>query len=167
MNLLVGNGISLVAALFLAASCCVKERRRVFLLQTANCLLLAAASWFFGSYAGITTLLVSAARNYVVAKGKYTKPVMAGFLALTVILGIWVNNRGWIGLLPVAATVQYTLCCHFFTSVKGTRGSIWVNELLWVFYSCLILNFATAFSDLAVLLVDSVSLFWNGSLKRK
>ena len=55
-NLIIGNSISFVAALFMAASCCVNDRHRVFLLQAVECALLCVASIFFGSWSGITTL---------------------------------------------------------------------------------------------------------------
>lgn len=51
MSIITGNIISLAAAAFLAASCVMKSRNGIFAMQFMNCALLAAASYFFGSYA--------------------------------------------------------------------------------------------------------------------
>ncbi|GAA6295465.1 hypothetical protein F220043C3_38990 [Enterocloster asparagiformis] len=157
-NLIIGNSISFVAALFMAASCCVNDRHRVFLLQAVECALLCVASIFFGSWSGITTLALSATRNYLVSKDKFNQNLMVLFLVLVVVFGVWANNRGLIGLIPVVATVEYTICCHYVKEIKAVKCSIFVNTFLWVFYSFAIMDFSTGFTDATVLIIDAVSL---------
>ena len=53
--LIIGNGISFVAAIFMVASCVVKRKRTIFLCQFLECALLAVASVFFGALAGAMT----------------------------------------------------------------------------------------------------------------
>lgn len=89
MNILIGNIISLIAAVFLAVSCTVKTRNKVFIMQFMNCALLAVASYFFGSYAAITTLVLCCIRNIFILKDKFTKPVMAVIITLVLIFGIY------------------------------------------------------------------------------
>ncbi len=158
-NIVIGNIISFIAAIFMAISCTVKNRKTIFYLQALNCLVLAVASLFFGSYAGITTLLISTVRNIIVAHDKYTKPVMYIFLILTVLLGVFANNRGFTGLLPVIATVQYTLCLNLFKGLFLTRISIFVNTALWVTYSFIIRDFSTACMDSISLITVTVAIF--------
>lgn len=146
-NIVIGNIISFIAAIFMAISCAVKNRKFIFYLQALNCFILAVASVFFGAYAGITTLLISTVRNIIVAHDKYTKPVMYVFLVLTVVLGIFANNRGFTGLLPVIATVQYTLCLNLFKGLLSTRICIFINTAIWVTYSFIIKDFSTACMD--------------------
>ena len=116
--LIIGNGISFVAAIFMVASCVVKRKRTIFLCQFLECALLAVASVFFGALAGMTTL---------VANDRYTKPMMTVFLILTIVAGVLANTRGLVGLLPVFATVEYTICCHYIVGEKATKCSIFVN----------------------------------------
>lgn len=156
--IVIGNIISFFAALFMIASCIVKGKRATFFCQFLECSLLAVASIFFGSFAGVTTLVLSAARNLVVAKDRYTKPLMYLFLVLTIVLGMLANTRGPIGFLPVVATVEYTVCCHYITGEKATKCSIFANILIWVVYSFLISDFSTAISDSIVLVVDAVAI---------
>lgn len=152
--LIIGNILSFGAAMFTAASCCVKDRRKVFLFQFMECAVLAAASFFFGAYAGITALVLSGARNLLIAANRFDRRLMWVFLALIAAAGLLTNNRGLVGLMPVAATLEYTVCCHYVTGVKATRVSILVNALIWMVYSALILDISTAISNLIVSLVD-------------
>ena len=156
--ILIGNIISFAAAVCMLWSTFSGTRKNIFLLQFFECALLAIATVFFGVYAGVAVLLLSAVRNLLVAKGLYTRPIMLVCLALTVILSLLANNRGFLGLIPMFATLQYTLCSHFVQSVKGTRLSILVNTLFWVVYSFLIRDFSTAVSDSVVLVFTAVNL---------
>ncbi len=130
--MIIGNILSFFAALFMVASCVVKRKQAVFFCQFLECALLAVASVFFGSLAGMTTLVLSAVRNLVVAKGRYTKPVMVAFVILTIVAGLLANTRGLVGLLPVLATVEYTICCHYIEGEMATKCSIFVNVLVCI-----------------------------------
>ncbi len=79
--------------------------------------------------------------------------MMTVFLILTIVAGVLANTRGLVGLLPVFATVEYTICCHYIVGEKATKCSIFVNVLLWVIYSFLICDLSTAVSDTIVLLL--------------
>ena len=95
--MIIGNILSFFAALFMVASCVVKRKQAVFFCQFLECTLLAVASVFFGSLAGMTTLVLSAVRNLVVAKDRYTKPVMVAFVILTIVAGLLPTRGGWSG----------------------------------------------------------------------
>ena len=99
-------------------------------------------------------------------KDKFTKPVLAFIIVSVVILGLLSNNRGIIGLMPVAATVEYTTCCYFIRDVRKTRVSILINEIIWVKYSLLVRDFSTAISDSAVIVVDIMSILKSRSKKQ-
>ncbi|RGD74112.1 YgjV family protein [Anaerofustis stercorihominis] len=165
-NIIIGNIISFIAALFMISSCIVNDRSRVFMLQFFNSFLLGIASWFFASYAGIAALLISSVRNFIVSKDKFTKNVMIVFLILSVTLGVAVNNRGFIGLIPIIATVQYTLCSYYVKGVKETRYSIWANLFMWIVYSFSILDFSTALSDSTTLIINTISIIKHRDSER-
>ena len=159
MNIIIGNIISFIAALFMILSCMVNNRSRVFMFQFINALLLAVASIFFVSYAGVASLILSAIRNLIVSKDRFTKNIMIIFMILSFVIGIIVNNRGLIGFLPILATLQYTFCSYYIKDVQGTRYSIWINLFMWVIYSFSILDFSTGISDFTTLVINTVSIF--------
>ncbi len=156
--LVIGNIISFVASMFLLLSCVFKKRNLVFLCQFFECSLLALASIFFESYAGMTTLILCATRNIVIAKDKYTNKIMWLFLVLTAFFGVLSNNRGVVGLLPVIATIFYTLSTYLFKGIMATKVNIFINTFLWVVYSVLIKDYSTTVSNSVVLITVSVSM---------
>ncbi len=157
-NLIIGNIISFIAAISLAISCVVKERNTVFFLQFLNCAILAVSSYFFSSYAAITTLVICCIRNIFIIKDRFTLPAMLFVIISVVIFGLLANNCGIIGLLPVFATVEYTLCSYFIKDIKKTRISILINESIWVIYSLLIMDISTTATDIFVITVDIISI---------
>ena len=157
-NILIGNIVSFAAAVFLAVSCVVKDKKQVLILQFMNCAVLALASYFFGSYAAISTLALCCVRNVFITKDKFTRPVMTVIVILVIICGVLTNNRGIIGLMPVLATVEYTMCCYFITNIRKTKISILLNETIWLVYSFIVQDYATALTDVAVIIVDIVAI---------
>jgi hypothetical protein len=158
MFLIIGNILSFIAALFTLASCLTKKRDNVFYFQFMECSVLAVASYFFGAYAGITTLVISAVRNLTVAREKYNFAGMVIFTILVIISGAAANNRGFVGLLPVIATVQYTVCSYLIEGIKGTKYSIAVNVFMWIVYSFAILDISTGVSGVINLICVILSI---------
>ena len=158
-NILLGNLISLAAACFMAASCISGDNRRVFFYQFMECAILAVSSVVFGSLSGALTMALSAARNLITSLGKLTRSLTLFFFLASTVGGLLINTRGIVGLLPVIATAEYTICSYCIRSVRGTKYSIFVNVLFWVVYSFLILDFSTAISDSVILCIDGAAIF--------
>ena len=68
-DLLIGNGISLIASIFLAISSCARERKNIYLFQILETGTYCVSSVFFKSWSGLSTLILSLIRNILV----YTK----------------------------------------------------------------------------------------------
>lgn len=158
-NLIIGNCISLIAAVFTAMSSWSKDRQRIYFYQVCQCMLLALGSVFFASYAGIVTLLVCAWRNYLASRGKLTRTWTAICLVIIVVFGLAVNNRGAIGYLVVATNVIYSLGCYLARSEIAIKGNIILNLTLWILYEVFILDIPSAVADAAALITAVVSLF--------
>ncbi len=166
-KLIIGNIISFCSSTSAMIGCCSKSKKTMFLLQFLECTLLAVASVFFESYAAITTLLLCAVRNLLVAYGKFSKPLLIAFLILVPLLGIITNNRGFIGLLPVIATIQYTLCCYIIKNANGMRFAILANLACWITYSFLICDFSTGIIDSITASVDIFAIIRDSIKKKK
>lgn len=79
------------------------ESNIIFALQIIGYLLLAASSWVIGAYSAVAALAMCAFTLFLKMIRKY--PYKAGpiFALITLICGVAVNNKGWIGILPVLA----------------------------------------------------------------
>ena len=148
--MLIGNIISFAGACFTLLSAWSRDRKRIYLYQAAQCLLLAVANIFFASVSGVTTCALCAVRNCLLACDRFTARSCAVFVVAVAALGLYTNNRGLAGLLPIVATVLYTLGCFFAKRTKAIKLNMIVNLVLWAAYDLLVGDFVSA-------AVDSVS----------
>ena len=156
--ILAGNMLSLAAACFTAASCWSRDHKRIYLYQAAQCLLLAAANVFFASMSGTITFILCAMRNTMIAYGRFSGKVCAAFFVVLHILGIAGNNRGAVGLIPVAATMIYTAGCYFARRIPAIKLNMIVNQFLFTVYDVFILDLVSAVVDFVSGVLAIVSL---------
>ena len=148
--LLFGNIVSFAAACFTLASAWSRDRRRIYLYQAGQCLLLAFANILFGSVSGVTTFALCTARNLLLAYDRFTPRRCWFFVSAVALLGLFANNRGAVGLIPVVTTALYTVVCLYAKRTRDIKLNLIVNLLLWAVYDFFIL-------DLVSCAVDAVS----------
>jgi len=157
-RIIIGNIVSFIAAVLLGLSCWTRKPKRVFAYQLVENLILALSSVIFGSYSAAVSMLLSTVRMLVVLRGKYTKTVMVIFCVLLTDLGIALNTKGIIGLLPVLATLEFAYANYRFTEIKEIKWSLVVNLLLWDTYAFVIRDYASGITWAITLAVTLVSL---------
>lgn len=145
--LIIGNIISMGSACFTAAASYVRKKEHIYLCQIWQCALLSLASLFFQSYAGITTLMLCAIRNFIIMKGWYTGKICGIFCVLVGVLGFICNNRGIIGIIPICATLLYTIWSYFARNEFSIKCNIIINLSLWVLYEGLIMDISSIIMD--------------------
>lgn len=156
--LMLGNMISFGASLFLAAGCCAQTKRKAYGFQCAESAVLCCAYLVFGAWAGLSTQVLSVVRNLMVLRDRFTVRWMILFTVLVVILGLAVNDQGLVGLIPVAATVQLTLCNHFCRTILQVKVSFLVNALQWMVFSFRIGDLVNGCTQIVIVLLCVVSL---------
>ena len=157
-NVVVGNGISLFAGIFLVISYYINDAKKAYFYQFLNAFILAISSVFFFSWVGITTMLIAAIRNLMVYYDRLTRNWTIVFLVVTVVLGIYVNTLGFVGLLPVIAVIEITLCNFLLKSIKPIKLSFIVNSLIYIIYFFAIYDFTSVAIESFTALVGIVSL---------
>ena len=158
-TMITGNLISLVAAFFTVASSWSKDRKRIFLYQAVQCFLLAIANIFFLSVSGTTTYALCALRNLFIAYDRFTNKICIIFLISVTTIGLFANNRGLIGLLPVLTTAIYTIACFYVKETKPIKLNIIINLTLWAIYDIAIHDFVSFSVDTISAGTALVSLF--------
>ena len=150
MTVLIGNLCSFFAACFTFLSAWSRDKKRIYLYQAAQCLILAVANVFFASVSGTTTYVLCTLRNILLAYDRFTPRRCYAFVAVVAVLGVFANNRGLVGLLPVLTTAVYTVGCLYAKRTKAIKLNLIVNLVLWAIYDAFVL-------DLVSCAVDSVS----------
>ena len=158
-SLLIGNLISFAAACFTLASSWSGDRKRIYLYQAGQCALLAVANIFFFSVSGVTTYVICAVRNVLLACDRFTAKLCMIFVASVAVIGLAVNNRGLIGLIPVVTTALYTVICLHAKRHLAVKANIVGNLTLWAVYDILISDYVSFAVDTGSALVAVVSMF--------
>lgn len=157
-NVVVGNGISFFAGIFLIISYYINDAKKAYFYQFLNAFILAISSVFFFSWVGITTMLIAAIRNLMVYYDRLTRNWTIVFLVVTVVLGVYVNTLGFVGLLPVIAVIEITLCNFLLKSIKPIKLSFIVNSLIYIIYFFAIYDFTSVAIESFTALVGIYSL---------
>ena len=156
--LLIGNLISFAAACFTLASAWSGDRKRIYLYQAMQCTLLAVANIFFSSASGVTTYAICAVRNVLLAHDRFTARLCMIFVACVGVVGLAVNNRGLVGLIPVFTTALYTVICLYAKRRVAIKANIIANLSLWAVYDILISDYVSFAVDTGSAVVAVFSL---------
>ena len=158
INIIIGNGISLFGGIFLILSMCVNDSKQAYKYQFLEAFVVAISSIFFLSWTGVVTMGIAALRNAMVYKDKLTFNWTLFFAIISVIIGVSVNTLGIVGLLPIIAIVQITLCNYYLKNIKYIKLSFIVNTSIYIVYFFAILDFTSAIIQIITVLFGIVSL---------
>ena len=95
----------------------------------------------------------------MVYKDKLTFNWTIFFIILSVVFGLAVNTKGIIGLLPIIAIVQITLCNYYLKTIKWIKLSFIVNELFYIVYFIAIWDFSSSVIESITAIIGLISLF--------
>lgn len=158
INIIIGNIISLIAGIFIILSMWVNDEKQAYRYQFWNAFILMISSVFFFSWTGVTTMAIAASRNAMVLKDKLTFKWTIFFIVISIILGLIVNTMGFVGILPIIAIVQITLCNYYLKSIKTIKTSFIVNSAIYIIYFLAILDVSSATIESITALIGLVSL---------
>lgn len=159
VNVIIGNAISFIAGIFLILSMVVNDEKQAYKHQFLNAFILMISSFFFFSWTGVTTMAMAAARNMMVYKDRLTFNWTVFFIIASVVLGLLVNTLGFIGLLPIIAIVQITICNYALKDIKWIKLSFIVNEFFYIVYFIAIMDFSSSIIEMVTAIIGLVSFF--------
>ena len=158
VQLLIANILSLISTVVLIISLFVKSKENMLLLQAGNYILGAFSNALASSYAGACSNIISFFRNTYLSQRKSLVATIV-FSVLYIALGVLTNTRGFIGLLPVLASVEYTLFVYFAKTAQLLRYGALINLLLWMIHDICIALYGALISDIILIVITTVSIF--------
>ena len=158
LNIVIGNGISLFAGIFIILSMWVNDEKQAYKYQFLNAFILIISSVFFFSWTGVVTMAVAASRNAMVYFDRLTFSWTMFFISVSVIFGLLVNTMGLVGILPIIAIIQLSLCNYYLKTIKPIKISFIVNSAIYVVYFLAIWDISSASIESFTALVGLVSL---------
>lgn len=157
INIIIGNLISLFAGIFIIASLCINDDKKAYKYQLINALILIIASFFFNSLVGAVIMVIASVRILMVYKDRFTIKWAAFFLILSVGIGFAVNTLGWIGLIPIVAVTQITICNYAYKDIRWIKLSFIVNESFYIFYFYLVFDIVSTIVQIITVIIGCIS----------
>ena len=147
---IIGEISSFLAATCLAKSTFGRTKKDIVKWQVVEQTFCLISNLSLGGYSGVIVNIVSLVRNILSIKGKFKKNLVLPFLLIIIIFGIIFNNHGWIGLIPLIATIEYTIVLGFYKKSQNVRLALAINSTLWAIYDFVIMSYPIFIMDLVV-----------------
>lgn len=159
MDIIIGNICSLLAMATDSISSTRKTARGVLLVQCLSQIIYCAGAIILRGYSAAVQNAVSVLRNLAAIRGETPKWLQWLLIALGVVLGLWFNNMGFVGLLPVIANLEYSLAVfRFQDQERQLKLAFLVSVGLYAIFNIFIFNIAGFLTNSAVVVMTAVYL---------
>lgn len=148
--LIIGNIFSFLSALCIAISVIKKSKNDLIWWQILDIVFCILSNIALYTYAALTTNSIALIRNILAYKNKLTKNLTFILLILCIIVGLWANNRGFIGLFPITASASYTIFMYIAQNEQQMRWALVSNLLLWFVHDIYVQAYPSAITDIAL-----------------
>lgn len=155
--IIIGNIIALIASLLMVYSGIVKEKKQVLFYQTLEVGFAVISYLFLGGIAGAVVNTTNLIRNYLCYKDRLTTLAKIVISILAVILVLYFNKEGIIGLLPLVCIIVYLWLITINDIVKF-KIMIMSLMVLWTIYDFLVLNYVAAVFDILTIIANIISI---------
>ncbi|MBQ8806002.1 MAG: YgjV family protein [Bacteroidaceae bacterium] len=142
MNLIVGNMIMLAGSIIMVCVGLLKTRRQILIWQTIQIALMGLASIFLGTIPGLIANIVGVVRNLLSYHSKLNRTAKILISLAAIVSTLLFNNIGWLGVLPIAAAVSYTLLMNT-PDVRKLKWLIFATLLLWIVHDFAIQSYVS------------------------
>ena len=141
-DIILGNLISLLAMGSDSFSATRKTAKGVLLVQCISQFLYGLSSLVLKGYSAAVQSAVSIVRNLVAVKGEPSKATQWILILLGVALGLFFNNLGAVGWLPVISNLEYSIAVfRFKDNERALKLAFLVNIALFAIFNAVIYNF--------------------------
>ena len=126
------------------------EIQRKNALKCSSALLSIFANIALYAYAALVISIMCLIRNILSYKDKLTKNITIILIILGIIIGLYANNRGVIGWLPIIASATYTICIYVTTNEQQMRYALIFNMLLWFIHNAYVQAYPSAVANIVL-----------------
>ena len=166
MNLIFSNIASLAATLVDIFSASRKKARDLLLVQTVGQCLFGLSVLLVQSYSAAVQNAICIIRNLAAACKVKSRVLEWALVILAVVLGLCLNTNGWVGLLPILASLEYTLAIfHFKDREVPIKIAFAIHAVLYLIFDFLVKIYIGAISN--CVLVITTMMFVHKSLQKK
>lgn len=162
INIILGNIASLLSCLLDSFSATRKNKKDMLKIQCLSVLVYTIANSFLKAYSAVVQNVCALVRNILATKGIENKTIEYIIIAASLFFGIYFNNLGLIGLLPVFANVEYSICMFVLKgNVKGLKLSFLICNICFIILNLYIKNYVGFVFTTVIVLSTTISLLKN------
>lgn len=104
------------------------------------------------------TNILTLFRNTLQVKNKLNRNFTIIICLLMIIVGIRFNNREWLGVLPILASVSYTICILVLKSAQQMRFALVVNLIQWLIFDFLVKAYPMFIMDIIIIIITLINI---------
>lgn len=150
------NFLTLLATCCFILSLMAKSKRGLTALQIADALFHIVAIVMVGGYSGAVVMLVALTRNILVYTNKINKNLTVMLLVCGGVIGLLVNVKGFVGLIPIVASSTYSVTlCNKKSTLKQIKISLVANTSLWAIYKLIAIGTGAFVGGLLMVVVSA------------
>lgn len=169
MTIILGNIFALFSKIFMIISFHQKTKKSIMGFQIFDGIFNLLSLFVLSGYSGVTTVIVSLTRNIVtyineskkITNKKYLLTEMILLVIANNVLGVFYNNRGYWGLLPLIASTIYTISLFLSNDAIFIKQILLLNLILWTLYYFVISNFVGIIMSMFGMFNIMISLYKN------
>ena len=157
-HIVVGNVIALIASILMVIAGFQKFKKKILFVQIIQIALSVASNIILGGYTGAIINAISLVRDILCYKDKMGTKEKVIIIIFSVGLSIAFNNLGWIGMLPVVATVTYIIFMSTKNVVKFKTVIIFAMAM-WFLYDLRIKCYTASAFDFASIIANLIAIY--------
>lgn len=159
--LIIGNVFSLLSSVFTLVSVAMTNKKTLIKMQTLSIVFYILTSFFLQAYAAMVSIFIALIRNILSERDLLTKKITLILCLLLVVSGLYVNNLGVMGLLPICAIVIYTILVYATKNEQQMRYAVIFNMIMWFIQNIYISAYPSAVSNIVVCLWTAFQIIKN------
>lgn len=158
LNEIIGNAVALVACVVEMISGYIKSKKGTMFWQTVSKGLNTASCLFLGAHTGTVSNVLTIGRNILAYKEKLTVWAKGIIVVLNIGLAVAFNKSGWLGLVPLLASVPYTILMDKLNAVQFKVLVIY-TLVFWGIYNFVTHNYVSVLFGVGTLVTSCIAVY--------
>ena len=146
MTILIGNILALIASIVMVVASYIKNKEKFLIVQSIQIFLFVLSNIVLGGYSGAIVNALSVLRNLLCYKNRLTKTWIIILCILMIVLSTIYNTNGLIGLLPIIASVMFTVNINTKNALS-LKIMVVISFTLWLIFDFAIKSYVSSLFD--------------------
>lgn len=152
-----GNIIMFIASIIMVLIGLAKTKKQVITWQSVQLALMGIASACLGSIPGAIANGMGFTRNLLSYNNKLNRTIQIILCIVATVSTLLFNNIGWIGYLPLLATLTYTWCVTT-QNLKFLKGVIAFTCVLWAIHDFTIQSYVGCIFNIFTIITCTIGI---------